>query len=313
MKCRKCRETAVINMAQHKLALCREHYLEWFAQQTERAIHKYSMFPKNARVLAAISGGKDSLALWDVLHKLGYAVDGIYIHLGISDGSYSDESSRLANQFAEQRGLTLINIHLLDEYHISILDMSQRSHYSQQRPCAACGLIKRYIMNRVGVLNGYDVLVTGHNLDDEVAVLLGNTLHWSKELLPRQSPVLQGTDGFIRKAKPLCRFYERETAAYALLEGIEYVYDECPYAVGGTSYEYKEILNRLEEKQPGSKLAFYQSFLNVRADGFFNVEAARPVELKRCVRCGQPTTTETCAFCRLVYEHNGKTTSENEQ
>lgn len=301
MKCRKCRETAVINMAQHKLALCREHYLDWFIQQTERAIRKYDMFPKNARILAAISGGKDSLALWDVLHRLGYAVDGIYIHLGISRESYSDESGRLADKFAEENGLKLISVNMREEYNCTITDLAQRSHYSQQRPCAACGLAKRYILNRVGLLNGYDVLATGHNLDDEVAVLLGNTLHWSKELLPRQSPVLTGTEGFIRKAKPLCRFYERETAAYALLQGIDYVFDECPYALGGSSYEYKEILNRLEEYQPGSKLSFYQSFLNVRAGGFFNAEAvARPVELRRCSRCGQPTPTETCAFCKLI-------------
>ncbi len=303
MKCRKCRETAVINMAQHKLALCREHYLEWFIQQTERAIHKYAMFPKQARLLAAVSGGKDSLALWDVLSKLGYAVDGLYIHLGIPDNSYSDESCRKAVQFAEQHGLNLTVVNLKEQYGSSVIELAGRSRRGQSRPCAACGLVKRYIMNRTGLDGGYDVLVTGHNLDDEAAVLLGNTLHWSKELLPRQSPVLVGMDGFIRKAKPICRFYERETAAYTLLEGIDYVDEECPYALGGTSYLYKDLLNRLEDEQPGSKLSFYQNFLNSRAGGFFNVDAVdRPAELKKCIHCGQPTFTETCAFCRLVYE-----------
>jgi len=63
-------------MRQHKLALCKPHYLEWFIEQTERFIKKYKMFTRDERVLVAVSGGKDSLALWDVLLKLGYQADG---------------------------------------------------------------------------------------------------------------------------------------------------------------------------------------------------------------------------------------------
>ncbi|NPA93023.1 MAG: tRNA(Ile)-lysidine synthetase, partial [Chloroflexi bacterium] len=44
MRCRKCGQKAVINMRHHKLALCKEHYLEWFVAQTERFIKKYRMF-----------------------------------------------------------------------------------------------------------------------------------------------------------------------------------------------------------------------------------------------------------------------------
>jgi hypothetical protein len=65
MKCRKCGRRAVFNMRRHKLALCAEHYLEWFPTQVERAIHRYRMFTRDAKVLVAVSGGKDSLALWE--------------------------------------------------------------------------------------------------------------------------------------------------------------------------------------------------------------------------------------------------------
>jgi len=93
-------------------------------------------------------------------------------------------------------------------------------------------------MNRVARDGGYTVLATGHNLDDEAAVLFGNTLNWQTSYLQRQSPVLAAREGLVRKVKPLCRFYEREMAAYALVEGIEYIYDECPYAVGAKSILY---------------------------------------------------------------------------
>jgi hypothetical protein len=103
MHCRKCGEPAVINMRHHKLSLCSEHYCEWFVAQTDRAIEKYNMFSHEDRVLVAVSGGKDSLALWDVLLQLGYRADGLYIGLGINDPvSYSDQSLEKTRAFARR-------------------------------------------------------------------------------------------------------------------------------------------------------------------------------------------------------------------
>ena len=66
MKCKKCSERAAIKMPQHNMALCREHFLEWIPQYTQRTIEKYDMFTREEKILVAVSGGKDSLALWDV-------------------------------------------------------------------------------------------------------------------------------------------------------------------------------------------------------------------------------------------------------
>ena len=72
MKCKKCGGVAVINMRHHRLALCADHFVEWFISYTQRAIEKYHMFGHDDQLLVAVSGGKDSLALWDVLAQLGY-------------------------------------------------------------------------------------------------------------------------------------------------------------------------------------------------------------------------------------------------
>ena len=55
-------------------------------------------------------------------------------------------------------------------------------------PCSACGLSKRYILNRYADENGYDVLVMGHNLDDEAATLFSNVLRWNAEYLEPAAP-----------------------------------------------------------------------------------------------------------------------------
>ena len=303
MKCRHCTQKAVINMRQHKLALCQEHFLEWVPEQVERAILKYQMFTREEKVLVAVSGGKDSLSLWDILHRLGYAADGMYIGLGIDGGvSYSDESHRLCELFAEARGLRLHVIDVPSQYGETIPELARRTQRGRNKPCSVCGLVKRNLMNRVAREGDYTVLVTGHNLDDEAAVLFGNTLTWAGSYLVRQAPVLPADQpGLVRKAKPLCRMYEREMAAYAILRGIEYIYDECPFAVGSTSIYYKELLNKLEGDRPGAKLNFYLSFLQAKQAGLFSTGAdPLAVNLHTCPTCGQPTTAPgECAFCRM--------------
>ena len=304
MKCRKCGQAAVFNMRRHKLALCEVHYPEWFVAQTERAIKKHRMFSPDDRVLVAVSGGKDSLALWDVLLQLGYRAHGLYIDLGIDGGTgYSATSREKIEQFAVTRPdaqFTVVDVKA--EYGETLPEVAQRVRRGRGKPCSVCGLIKRHAMNRVTRDGGYDVLATGHNLDDEAAVLFGNVLHWQTGYIARQAPVLPasaGNGGLARKVKPFCRFYERETTAYALITSIDYIYDECPHAVGATSLRYKDILNQMEEESPATKLQFYLGFLRARKEGFFR-EQAEEVALYPCTNCGQPTSApEICAFCRL--------------
>jgi uncharacterized protein (TIGR00269 family) len=236
------------------------------------------------------------------LHRLGYAADGLYIGLGIDGGvGYSAESQRMAEKFAAENELRLIVVDVAEVEGATIPIAAAQTLRGRGKPCSVCGLTKRHVMNRVARDGGYDVLATGHNLDDEAAVLFGNTLNWSVGYLARQGPVLEASaQGLARKAKPFCRFYERETAAYALLRPIGYIYDECPHAVGAKSIYYKEVLNRMEAERPGLKLSFYLSFLEAKEKGLLpSTEEPGALGLHPCETCGQPTSAPgQCAFCR---------------
>jgi uncharacterized protein (TIGR00269 family) len=174
-------------------------------------------------------------------------------------------------------------------------------------PCSGCGLNKRYEFNRAALEEGFDILVTGHNLDDEVATLLGNVLHWSVGMLGRQAPVLEerileGSPALVRKVKPLVRIAERETAAFALLRGIDYIVEECPMVEGNTQHKYKEAITLLEEASPGTKNHFYSGFLNRARERFGDEDQG--FELIPCARCGAPTarwdqeSRPVCSFCK---------------
>ena len=110
-----------------------------FRRHVERAIASERMFTKTERLLVAVSGGKDSLALWDVLADLGYDTTGLYVGLGI--GAYSEESHGKTVAFAARRGLPLRVVALEDE--ADGLAVPAVAQATRRVPCSACGTMKR--------------------------------------------------------------------------------------------------------------------------------------------------------------------------
>ncbi|GIW39578.1 MAG: tRNA(Ile)-lysidine synthetase [Candidatus Binatia bacterium] len=292
-RCIRCRAPAVVHVRQHHAHFCGACFPEFFERQLERAIRKENMFGREDEVLVAVSGGKDSLALWEALARLGYRTTGLHLELGI--GEYSVASREKTEAFARARGLRLLTVRLADE-EAAVPDLARAT---RRPPCAACGLAKRHFFDAVALEHGFRVLATGHNLDDEAARLLGNVLRWQVHYLAKQAPVLEATpERFVRKVKPLYRTSEYETAAYAFLRRIDYIVDECPNARGATQLLYKDALNRIEAAAPGSKLSFVQEFHKV-ARPLFERLAEADAASGTCAVCGLPSWGETCAFCAL--------------
>ena len=301
MRCRKCKAKAVIGLPRHNAGFCKPCFNEFVLDQVVRAIKAERMFGKDARILVAVSGGKDSLALWDILLKLGYRADALYVDLGIPvySATSREKVERFTDTVAAPFGAKLA-IHTVPEQEgAGIRELADLVH----RPtCSTCGTIKRYQFNRSAVEGDYDVMATGHNLDDEAARLLGNVLHWQEEYLDKQGPSLPASvEGFAKKVKPLYRLAEREIAAYAVLNRIDYIVEECPMAKGSKMLLYKDVLNRLETESPGSKQTFYWGFLERRGRASTpSMTEKDQALLHPCGTCGQPTTAEICTYCKMM-------------
>lgn len=307
MRCKKCPNQAAIKLPQHNTSYCNVCFTEFVHSQVAKAIKKQKMFSHNDRILVAVSGGKDSMALWAILLKLGYRADALYVDLGI--GNYSVQSRYKVEHFNESVAQTFgatLRIHTLAENEgAGVKELAMIVH----RPtCAACGTMKRYHFNRTALEKDYDVMATGHNLDDEASRLLGNVLHWQTEFLDKQTPTLPASvDGFAKKVKPLYRLTEREMAAYAVINKISYIVDECPMSKGSKMLVYKDVLNRLETESPGTKQVFYLKFLDKQAKeqaATQNISSQDQQRLSPCQTCGQPTSMEVCTYCKMMAKAN---------
>ncbi|MDL1970593.1 MAG: adenine nucleotide alpha hydrolase family protein [Candidatus Desulfofervidaceae bacterium] len=296
MKCRRCGKRAEVELRSHHTAFCRECFFVFFKRQVEKAIKEWRMFTPKDRILIAVSGGKDSLSLWDILLNLGYKATGLYVDLKIE--GFSEEAKEKIEKFAKQRGVELIIVDLEKEG----IPIPKVMKHTGKEPCSICGQVKRYYFNRIAYEQKFHVLVTGHNLDDETSRLLANLLRWQMPYLVDQAPVLPAANHFVKKVKPLYRLGEYEIAAYAFLRNIDYFAYRCPFSKGATFLKYKHYMAQLEYEFPGTKLDFYQGFLKKMRPFLTPLQKKENATLKFCPECGYPTLAPQCSVCRLKAE-----------
>ncbi len=296
MKCTRCKATAVVALPSHHAGFCESCYLDFFTRQVEKGIRRQKLFTHDDTILIALSGGKDSLSLIYELSLQGYNVTGLHIDLGIPVSSAAARTA--VESFCTKHNFPLI-IKEMEKEGLAIPKVKERLN----RPtCSACGKIKRHFFNKVALEQGFSVLATGHNLDDEIARLFSNMLRWDIPYLGDQGPILEAettNGGFARKVKPLWRLSEFETANYAFLRGIENHYAPCPYSKGASFTFHKKMWTDLEAHMPGRKLDFYLGFLERGRPIFSQAAEKSESQLSPCKECGYPTSAEVCGVCRI--------------
>ena len=292
MRCAICKKKAEVYLPHHNLALCREDFISFFLKRVKKAIDDFNMFEKEDRILLAVSGGKDSLSLWHALLKLGYNAIGLFIDLGID--KFSKLAREVVEKFSKKNKTNLITVKLENEFGGNTLP--QIVERTKAIPCKVCGKIKRYYFDRIASKENFDVIATGHNLDDESAFLLGNVLNWNIEYLAKQLPALPEEDGFKKKVKPLIYLTEREIAIYAFFNEIYYNELNCPFSKKAKSHFYKESLHQMELSFKGLRIKFFKGFL--RNQKIFG-KVEKNYSLSPCKICGYPTSKEICGVCKI--------------
>ncbi|MBT3398311.1 TIGR00269 family protein [archaeon] len=265
-------------------------------------IKKYKLIKKKDKVVVALSGGKDSTSVLYILNKLGYNVEGLMIDLYL--GEWSEIHKRNMKKFCDGIGVPLMIVDLKKELGQGICFI--KAVLKQKKGltgCSVCGTVKRWILNKWARKLKGDVLVTGHNLDDETQNVLMNFLKGNVILGANSSPATGGeinkdSNGnhgkFVQRVKPLFFVPEGEIRKYAEAKKFEIMYERCPCAFGTYRVDTRAWMDSLGLTD-GAKKKIVENFQKIIP----KLKKQQNRELVICEGCGEPSTGKICNACKI--------------
>jgi len=104
MLCDKCQKQGTYSRKYSGETLCSECFSNSILRKAAKTISKYKMIKNNELVCVAVSGGKDSLVLLDVLNKMSKTHNFRLFAVTIDEGipGYRDEALKIVENFCVQ-------------------------------------------------------------------------------------------------------------------------------------------------------------------------------------------------------------------
>ncbi len=321
-----CHADAIYQIPYSKLSLCKDHLLSNVQKRVRTLVEKKHMFHpnRNEKVLVAASGGKDSQVLLHILKHIypeNLEIHALYIDLGINSRQYSPDSLLAAQKLCKEYDYPFHVINIQKEYGMSIDEIHKllqtyrnqdwiNDKNSFRGMCSYCGSFKRYNINKFAKENGFTVVATGHNLTDETTQLVNNFFNVQLQFLEKTGPVNDSEmDELVPRVKPLFYISEDQIMMYAYYAQIPHNPTECPYAERSPTNKLKTVMKKIEENRPGNMITTMRRFQRVLKKPIqehvahkYSDEEAKSL----CNRCGRPTFSHTCAFCRMLDSLNAR-------
>jgi len=261
------------------------------------------MLQRGDRIAVAISGGKDSAVLVDVLHRIesNYA-DSELIPVTIDEGikGYRDEALKSAKVLVHSLGLKLEVRSFEDIFGLPLDEIVQLRSNIAVGACSYCGVLSRRALNDAAFDIGADVIATGHNLDDEAQTIMMNMMRGDSQRIVRTNrPRDKTIEGLISRIKPILELSERDVVAYSHHLELPYHDVPCPYYREAMRNDLRDFLNKMEHKRPGTLLAILRSGEAITES--LEANTRRP-QSERCEKCGEVTSDRICKVCRMMDE-----------
>jgi len=299
MNCSKCLQKAVFSSP----ALCKNHFLAYFESKVKETIQKYKLLPnKKIKLVVACSGGKDSTVALYLLNKWGYKPTALAIDEGIK--GYRPHTLLDLQKFCRENKIPLQIYSFQKEFGASLDKILKKLG---GHPFYACGILRRYLLNQKS--RSFDVIATGHNLDDESQSILMNLCNGNLALSANLGPKTGAFSHkkFTERIKPLYFCSEKEVMAYSLLKEFEVSYHECPYAYLSFRGKVRDGLNELELSEKNVNERLVKNFIGLLPAIRKKYSSAK--EPQACRICGEAGRQEICRACQIVEQLVGNKTT----
>ncbi len=295
MKCHKCENEASYSRKYSGENLCSDCFSISIMRKTAKTISKYRMIKNGDLVCVAVSGGKDSLALLHILHKMSkthnFEIKVATIDEGIP--GYRNESLEIVRNFCSTLNVEYKIYSYKELFDLTIDEALQKRESEKTSSCSICGTFRRRAIDYAAKDLGADVIATAHNLDDVLQTFLINVLSGDIKKIGWMNP---NSDKPFKKIKPFCEIYEAEIVFYAFSNNIPFQTEPCPHMNEGIRTEIREFFNSLENQHSGIKNNLYNSILKISQ----TLRDSSYKEMNLCKNCGSECTGKICSVCKMV-------------
>lgn len=206
------------------------------------------------RILIGLSGGKDSLALVEVLAArqriFKPKIEVIACHISIDDIPYASDIDYLRS-FCETRGVMFV--------HVSTRFGNDTKN--GRSPCFLCSWSRRKAMFKIAEKCHCNKLALGHHKDDILETLLMNQIfQGSYTTMP---PLLRMEKFDMTIIRPLALLRESEIQALADAHDYRKQTKNCPYEKVGNRPQIREILHKMESLNPNAASSLWNAMTHI--------------------------------------------------
>tara|TARA_B100000809_G_scaffold239688_1_gene261420 strand:+ start:1573 stop:2487 length:915 start_codon:yes stop_codon:yes gene_type:complete len=296
MKCDKCENTAVYSRRYSGENLCSQCFSNSILHKAAKTISKYKMIKNNELVCVAVSGGKDSLVLLDILNKMSKTHNFRIFVVTIDEGipGYRDEALKIVENFCTQLNIQYKTFSYKKIFDLTLTESLDLRNDQKLSSCSICGTFRRRALDHAAKTINADTIATGHNLDDNLQTFLINIISGDAKKIGWMDP--DTSSNKVRKIKPLSEIYESEIVFYAFTNNLPFQTEPCPHMNEGIRTEIREFLNSLELNHDGIKNNMYRTILKISQ--FMNESNHK--EKRMCLVCGNQCTSRICSVCNLL-------------
>ncbi len=218
------------------------------------AVADYGMIEEGDVVAVAVSGGKDSLTLLDVLLGMRRRSPVKFDIVAVTvDQGYEGFRWPVMEKHFQSLGVP----YYIEKTRISDLIEDHKTPGSTW--CSLCARLRRGVLYGLAKEKGWSKIALGHHADDLIETHLLSQLF--NGVLQSMPPILKAKDGVNVVIRPMCYVWERQVIAYTKERGLPVICCACPACRDVTlkRQRVKALLAEMEESWPGVKQSLLRS------------------------------------------------------
>lgn len=213
--------------------------------QVRKCVRDYKMLEPGDRVVAGVSGGKDSLALLRLMAELrDHSPVPFTLYAVTLDMGYEEMDFAPVAELCERLKVP----YTVKQTQIREIVFDIRK---EENPCALCAKLRRGILNDAALELGANKVALGHHYDDAIETFMLSMIYEGR--ISSFLPVTYMDRTGLTLIRPMLYLHEKTLRNFVERENLPVVHNPCPADKNTKREDVKALLYELEGRYPGLK------------------------------------------------------------